>query len=55
LPARLLTVALPEDARSQLSPERLTALIEAYNSARGWSLEGWLPTAALSVDDDARA
>jgi aldehyde:ferredoxin oxidoreductase len=55
LPARLLTVALPEDARSQLSPERLSALIQAYNSTRGWSLEGWLPTAALSVDDDARA
>jgi aldehyde:ferredoxin oxidoreductase len=55
LPARLLTVALPEDARSQLSPERLSALVQAYNTTRGWSLEGWLPTAALSVDDDARA
>jgi aldehyde:ferredoxin oxidoreductase len=48
LPARLLTDALPEDARAQLSPERLAALVTAYNKARGWSDEGWLPEQAIS-------
>lgn len=42
LPQRMLHQALPDDARAQLSPERLTALIRAYNLARGWSPEGWL-------------
>ena len=41
LPARLLSVALPEDARSQLSRERLSALKRTYNVGRGWSAEGW--------------
>lgn len=43
LPDRMLRQPLPEDARSQLSPERLTGLIQAYNVARGWSVDGWLP------------
>jgi aldehyde:ferredoxin oxidoreductase len=43
LPDRMLRDALPEDARAQLSPERLAALVEAYNRARGWTAEGWLP------------
>jgi aldehyde:ferredoxin oxidoreductase len=43
LPDRLLQEAVPEDARAQLSPERLSALIKAYNQARGWTDEGWLP------------
>lgn len=43
LPPRLLRDALPEDARSQLSPERLQSLIRAYNLARGWTAEGWIP------------
>lgn len=43
LPDRMLRQPLPEDARSQLSPERLQSLVEAYNIARGWSPEGWLP------------
>lgn len=43
LPDRMLRQPLPEDARSQLSPERLTGLIQAYNLARGWSVDGWLP------------
>jgi hypothetical protein len=34
---------VPEDARAQLSPERLSVLIKAYNQARGWTDEGWLP------------
>jgi aldehyde:ferredoxin oxidoreductase len=42
LPDRLLRQALPEDARSQLSPERLRGLIRAYNQARGWTPDGWL-------------
>ncbi|HJQ81937.1 MAG TPA: aldehyde ferredoxin oxidoreductase family protein [Lacipirellulaceae bacterium] len=44
LPARLLKDALPEDARAQLSPERLAMLVDAYNCARGWTPEGWLPS-----------
>jgi aldehyde:ferredoxin oxidoreductase len=55
LPSRLLSEALPEDARSQLSPERLSALIGAYNVARGWSVEGWLPVGELGVDEHVRA
>lgn len=43
LPERMLQQALPEDARSQLSPDRLQSLVKAYNLARGWSEEGWLP------------
>lgn len=48
LPERLLSEGLPEDARAQLSPERLSALITAYNLARGWSPEGWLPDSNAS-------
>ena len=43
LPDRMLRQPLPEDVRSQLSPERLTGLIQAYNIARGWTVDGWLP------------
>ena len=43
LPQRLLQDAIPEDSRAQLSPERLTALVKAYNLARGWGEDGWLP------------
>lgn len=43
LPARLLKQPLPEDARARLSPERLQSLIAAYNLARGWTADGWLP------------
>ncbi len=42
LPHRILRQPLPEDARAQLSPERLSALVEAYNRARGWTPEGYL-------------
>jgi aldehyde:ferredoxin oxidoreductase len=48
LPARLLADALPEDARAQLSPERLAVLIQAYNLARGWTREGWPLPAELA-------
>jgi aldehyde:ferredoxin oxidoreductase len=42
LPERMLHQALPEDARAQLSPERLVTLVRAYNTARGWTSEGYL-------------
>ena len=54
LPQRMLEVALPEDARSQLSPERLSALIRAYNDARGWSPEGWLLEEEMRIDEEAK-
>ena len=41
LPARMLRQPLPEEARAQLSPQRLQALVVAYNGARGWSAEGY--------------
>lgn len=41
LPARLLAEKLPEDSRAQLSGERLQELVTAYNTARGWSAEGY--------------
>ncbi|MBD15204.1 MAG: aldehyde:ferredoxin oxidoreductase [Planctomycetaceae bacterium] len=43
LPQRMLHTTLPEDTRAQLSPERLQALIQAYNLARGWSADGYPP------------
>lgn len=43
LPQRMLEQAIPEDARAQLSPARLMSLIKAYNLARGWTEDGWLP------------
>ncbi len=42
LPDRILHQPLPDDARAQLSPDRLNSLVEAYNTARGWTPEGWL-------------
>jgi aldehyde:ferredoxin oxidoreductase len=50
LPERILNEALPEDARAQLSPERLAALVQAYNNARGWTPEGWLHRKAATDD-----
>ena len=43
LPKRILNQPLPEDAEASLSADRLQALVRAYNVARGWSPEGWLP------------
>ena len=43
LPERILHQALPDDARAELSAERLAALVSAYNTARGWTPEGWIP------------
>lgn len=51
LPGRMLRQPLPDDALAQLSVERLTGLVRAYNLARGWTAEGWLPESELSIDD----
>ncbi len=41
LPGRMLRQPLPDDAKAQLSTERLQMLVAAYNEARGWSPEGY--------------
>ncbi|MCA9230973.1 MAG: hypothetical protein KDA57_09995 [Planctomycetales bacterium] len=41
LPERMLHQPLADDAKARLSPARLQALVAAYNTARGWSPEGW--------------
>ena len=51
LPDRMLRQPLPEDARAQLSPERLSSLVTAYNQARGWTPDGWLPDTETGIDD----
>jgi aldehyde:ferredoxin oxidoreductase len=51
LPARMLRQPLPDDTRAQLSAERLSRLVEAYNLARGWSAEGWLPETDFGIDN----
>ncbi len=51
LPKRFLTDRLPDDsgpsAGAVLSAERLQALIEAYNVARGWEPTGFVPDRSL--------
>ncbi|NOZ40876.1 MAG: aldehyde ferredoxin oxidoreductase family protein [Planctomycetes bacterium] len=42
LPERMLSQPLLDDAKAQLSPERLQTLVEAYNLARGWTRDGFL-------------
>jgi aldehyde:ferredoxin oxidoreductase len=49
LPERMLQDVLPEDVRSHLSAERLGSLIKAYNLARGWSEDGWLPEMEINI------
>ncbi len=41
LPERMLSTPLPDDARAELSTERLQQLVRAYNVARGWSEDGY--------------
>jgi len=43
LPARFLNQPLSDDPDATLSSDRLQALITAYNRARGWTSEGFLP------------
>ncbi len=50
LPERMLQEHLPDDERAALSSERLAKLIEAYNLARGWTRDGWLPEAEMASD-----
>lgn len=47
LPERMLQQSLPDDTSAALSSERLSLLVEAYNLARGWTPEGWLPDTAM--------
>ena len=54
LPQRMLETALPEDARSMLSRERLSELIQAYNTARGWSPDGQLTDEDLRIDEESQ-
>lgn len=42
LPPRLLSEPLAEDPESRLSHDDLMAAVRAYNSARGWTPEGWV-------------
>jgi len=51
LPDRILRQALPDDPRARLTPERLTGLVRAYNLARGWTAEGWLPDEEMNPSD----
>mgnify|MGYP002623036199 CR=1 FL=1 len=51
LPARFLAQPLPQDAGPSggavLTRERLNELVAAYNLARGWDREGWVPAEQL--------
>ncbi|REJ97614.1 MAG: aldehyde:ferredoxin oxidoreductase [Planctomycetota bacterium] len=42
LPRRFLEQPLPDDEQTTLGAERLAQLVTAYNSARGWTSEGWI-------------
>jgi aldehyde:ferredoxin oxidoreductase len=52
LPKRFLTTALPDGAApgATLTEECLRAMIAAYNTARGWGPEGWVPDTAIDLD-----
>ena len=43
LPARLLQQPQADDAESHISASQLQELVYAYNVARGWTQEGWIP------------
>ena len=51
LPARLLDNPLADDSKAELPRERLAALVSAYNMARGWTSDGFVPEAALEQLD----
>jgi aldehyde:ferredoxin oxidoreductase len=50
LPKRLLSEPLTDGASqsASLSAEHLCTLVQAYNQARGWSDEGWIPVSQLA-------
>ena len=47
LPQRLLRESLPENPKAKISEEKLRSLVLAYNRARDWSDEGYLPAEQL--------
>ena len=51
LPPRFLTDPLPDDSGpssgAELSPKQLSELVAAYNLARGWDRDGWIPDSQL--------
>jgi aldehyde:ferredoxin oxidoreductase len=49
LPPRFLTAALSDDPAARLTSEQLTAAVAAYNTARGWSPEGWIGADRLAA------
>lgn len=51
LPDRILQQPLPDDPEARLTPERLTELVTAYNLARGWTADGWLPDDEMDLPD----
>ncbi len=50
LPQRFLSEPLPDGASqgASISRERLESLIRAYNLARGWTEDGWIPRGRLA-------
>jgi len=51
LPARFFEEQLPDGvtAGAVLNRQRLTTMIETYNTARGWTPEGWVPAEQLEA------
>ena len=49
LPERFLKTPLPDDPAASLTPERLRTLVSAYNTARGWTIEGYPPPAQIAA------
>ena len=49
LPARFLEQSVPGDSRAALSTSQLQAAVQAYNTCRGWSPEGYLPAETLTA------
>lgn len=49
LPARFLATPLDDDPTARLTGEQLAGAIAAYNTARGWSPEGWIDNDCLAA------
>lgn len=56
LPRRFLTTALPAGSApgATLTKERLDAMIAAYNTARGWTPDGWVTETVEDLDEPRR-
>lgn len=48
LPARFLEEALSDDPTAKMTASRLDALVAAYNVARGWTSDGFIPVEQLA-------